>query len=174
MKDRDYQKGKIYKLTSNQTDNIYVGSSCSPYLSTRFQNHKGNYKSWLNGNSNYLTSYELLKYDDCKIELIELYPCKCIEELTSREAHFIRTLDCVNKVIPARTKKEYYQENKDRLREQQKEYQKNNKEIIAERKKEYYQEKITCDCDCEIRKDSLTRHKKSQKHIKSLLKVQLE
>jgi hypothetical protein len=58
--------------------------------------------------------------------------------------------------------KEYYEQNKNHILEHQKEYRENNKDKISEKKKE----KITCDCGREIRRDSLLRHKLSQKHIK--------
>jgi hypothetical protein len=46
------------------------------------------------------------KYDDVRIELIEEFPCENKMELNAREGYYIRTLDCVNKVIPGRTQKE--------------------------------------------------------------------
>ena len=63
--------------------------------------------------------------------------------------------------------KEYYIDNKNHILEHQKEYREQNKESIAEKKKE----KITCDCGCEIRRDSLPRHKLSQKHIKLMQNI---
>jgi hypothetical protein len=74
-----YQNGKIYKLTSKQTDNIYVGSTTKP-LVQRMSGHKCDYKC---------TSVEMLKYDDCIIELIEDYPCDSKTELEKREQHYI-------------------------------------------------------------------------------------
>ena len=35
-----YQDGKIYKLTSKQTDKIYVGSTTTPCRITRHISHK--------------------------------------------------------------------------------------------------------------------------------------
>lgn len=35
----DYSKGKIYKLCSNQTDNVYIGSTTQE-LSFRLSDHK--------------------------------------------------------------------------------------------------------------------------------------
>ena len=67
VKERDYSNGKIYKITSFQTDDIYIGSTCNPYLSTRFSKHKNNYKSYLNGDFNYISSFEIMKYPDAKI-----------------------------------------------------------------------------------------------------------
>ena len=127
----DYSNGKIYTIRSYQTEEFYIGSTIQS-LPVRFGGHKRNYKFWLNTQKNYTSSYEILKYDDHYIELLELYSCSCKEELRRREGELIRLHNCVNKVIAGRTHKEYYQENK----EKQKEYYQENKEKL----KEYYQE----------------------------------
>jgi hypothetical protein len=46
-------------------------------------------------------------------------------ELNKREGHYIRTLVCVNKQIPDRTKKEYTEDNKEIKRTNTKDYEKN-------------------------------------------------
>ena len=43
----DYSLGKIYRLVSDQTVDIYIGSMCQQLLSTRFQGHMTYYKLWL-------------------------------------------------------------------------------------------------------------------------------
>ena len=98
--------------------------------------HRCKYVSWKNGNSSKLMCYELFeKYgiENCKIYLVELYPCKSREELEAREGYYIRNYDCVNKNIAGRTRKEYYNDNKDKM----KEYRINNKEYMKEYMKEY-------------------------------------
>ena len=35
----NYQLGKIYKLVDNTNGNIYIGSTCLPYLSSRLAGH---------------------------------------------------------------------------------------------------------------------------------------
>ena len=108
-----YQQGKIYKIVSNTDDDVcYVGSTTKHYLSQRMENHRRGYRCWENGgkNKNFVTSFELFeKYgvENCHIELIEIFPCNSKDELTKKEAYYIRLLNCVNKVIPNRTKKEY-------------------------------------------------------------------
>ena len=62
-----YKRGKIYKLVSFQTDKVYVGSTCEPYLSNRMSKHRVNFKNYQNGGYHYVTSFELLKYDDADI-----------------------------------------------------------------------------------------------------------
>ena len=62
-------------------------------------------------------------------------------------------------------KKEYYEDNKEKIKEQQKEYYENNKEKIKQQMKEYYEKKVICECGCEVRRDYLTKHKRTTKHI---------
>ena len=147
----DYQQGKIYSLRSHQTDDIYIGSTVET-LSRRMAKHRCDYKRWKEGKWHNVTSYELLQYDDCYIELIEKCPCNSKEELHQREGELIREMDCVNRCIAGRTAKEWreanrekleeyfkqlYRENKERLLEQRKQYRQDNKEKIAQYKKQY-------------------------------------
>ena len=79
----DYKNGKIYKLTSKQTDKIYVGSTIRT-LNRRMMGHR----THITNGSN-LTSIEILKNDDSIIELIEDYPCNSKKELHEREQHYM-------------------------------------------------------------------------------------
>ena len=132
-----YIEGSIYKITSDQTDDIYIGST-EETLEIRLMNHKSDYKRWLDGNHKYLTSYEILKYDDCKITLLESSDFVSKEDLRKLEGQYIRNNKCVNIRIEGRSQKEYYQDNKKELNEYNKEYRDKNKEKIKEYKKEYY------------------------------------
>lgn len=187
----NYQNGKIYTLRSHQTDNIYIGSTIEK-LSSRMAKHRCDYKRWKEGTMNYVTSFEILQYDDCYIELLEIYPCNCKMELEQREGKFIREMDCVNKLVAGRNKKEYnkenkvqiagwkkeyYEKNKQKFVEYNKEYYKENKGKLKEYNKEYYKknkeiklkynkEKITCPCGSVINRNSKSRHEKTKKHKK--------
>ena len=140
--------GKIYKITSPISNRIYIGSTCK-LLRDRFGLHKSGYKRFETGKSNhYISSYEILKLDNPIIELIEDYPCKSNIELRIRERYYIELNKniCVNKCVPNRSQKEYYQANKEKHNANCKEYQQANKEAIAKRKKKYREaniEKIT-------------------------------
>ena len=76
--------------------------------------------------------------------------------------------------------KQYYQDNKDKIKEHQKQYRERNKDKIKEYKKEYskqyyeqnkdtiltkLKEKITCECGSTINKSEIARHRRSKKHI---------
>ena len=127
----NYQNSKIYTIRSHQTDKIYIGSTVNE-LKKRLHQHKSNYKK-----KKYCSSCEIVKYDDCYIELFEKYPCNDKDELRKREGEIIRSLDCVNKTIPARTKKQYRKDNEKNIKKYNKEYNKNNKEKIIQYATEY-------------------------------------
>jgi hypothetical protein len=135
----NYQNGKIYKLVSFQTDKIYIGSTCEK-LSVRKAKHKASYKMYLDGKASYLTSFELLKLGDVDIVLLENCPCENKEELHKKERFYIDTVNnCVNKFIPTRTGKEYYEDNREKIKEKFKEYREQNKDKLKELYKEYYE-----------------------------------
>ena len=178
----NYQNGKIYCLRSHQTDDIYIGSTAEERLSARMSKHRANYNRWLNGKHNYISSYEILKYDDCYIELLEDYPCENKHQLCRKEGEYIRKMNCVNKLIAGRTIEECYKDNRQVRIEYQKEYIKNNKVKHDKYQKEYrskdetkqyfkhYQKtkgriKVKCECGIIVCKYSLPVHKKTKKHI---------
>ena len=171
----NYANGKIYKIVSDQTEKCYVGSTTKKYLSDRMSNHRNDRKRYQLGKQHYVTSYEILKYDDCKIILLENYPCQSKDQLHARERHYIENLNCVNKVIPTRKMKEYYQDNKESIAKQMKEYREINKESIAKHKKKYRQtnkEEIqahrskveSCECGMTYTHAHKLRHEKTAKH----------
>ena len=122
----DYTKAKLYALRSRLTDDIYIGSTCSP-LSKRLWGHRKHYRMYGNKKYHYLTSFEILKHPDHYIELLRAVPCATKEELMKLEGDEIRATACVNKRIEGRTNKQYYEDNKERLLETAKEYYQNNK-----------------------------------------------
>ena len=141
----NYSNGKIYKIepiVDYDEGDIYIGSTTKEYLSQRMDNHRGKYKRWKNdNNSSKYTSFKLFdKYgiDNCKIILIESCNCNTKDELHSKEAQYIKSMKCVNKVIPDRTRKDWRIENKDYIKEQSKLYRQENIEKIKASEKEYY------------------------------------
>ena len=114
----DYQKGKIYKIVSNITNDVYIGSTCEPTLARKLAEHYKSYRNYQKGKGNYVTSYKIIETDDYEIVLEESYPCDSKEELHKRERYYIEHTDnCVNKVIPTRTHKEYKADNKEKILE---------------------------------------------------------
>ena len=186
----DYQKSKIYKLVSDHTDEIYIGSTCQK-LCQRLGGHTRGFREGINK----CTSKKLFELGKVKIVLIENCPCDCKEELYKRERHYIETTNCVNKCIPGRTKSEYRLKNKDKVKEQylknvdnikerKKEYYLKNKEEFSKQRKEYRlknNDKIKerkkvrtiCDCGLDINKDTIARHKRTKKHL-NLMESKME
>ncbi len=104
--------------------------------------HRSSYKHWKNGNSSLIRSFTLFDeygLDDCFIELLEAKACNSKDEMHQIEGKYIRSMVCVNKNVPGRTKTEYYQDHRDEIIKNSKEYYEENKDKINEYKKEYYE-----------------------------------
>ena len=187
----NYNESKIYKIISNCGNLIYVGSTSKKYLSTRLAQHKQQYKFYKKATKNNTTSFQLFdayEPENCEIILIENVNCNSKNELHARERFYIESLDCVNKCIPSRTKKEYRTDNKEKINEQSKVYYEDTKEQKKvyyennkERQKEYEklnQEKIhqqkneknVCLCGGKFTHTNKLRHFSSQKHINFTIK----
>ncbi len=177
----NYNLGKIYKLVDNTNGDIYIGSTCEPTLARRLWGHTKKFRLVNKGNTKEkLTSYNIIKNGNYDIILIEAYPCENKMELHRRERYYIDTNDCVNKLHPTRTKKEYYKENIETLKAKGKVYRNNNKERILERVKEYTETnkekvqkwkntQITCECGHTYTQANKARHLKSQKHCTEIV-----
>ena len=60
--------------------------------------------------------------ENCKIELIENYPCANREELLKREGHHIKNNECLNRCVAGRTINEWKEDNKEHYEETRKAY----------------------------------------------------
>jgi hypothetical protein len=167
----NYRDGKIYKIVSNQTDQVYFGSTTNS-LTRRLTDHRAKYKNYQKGIGRYITSFTILKFDDAQIILVEDYPSERKDHLHARERFFIESHNCVNKYIPNRTKREYDEANREKIKEYGKEYRDTNKEQIKGKNKEYYQnnkqkinQKISCPtCSGQFTTSNKTNHARSAKH----------
>jgi hypothetical protein len=186
----NYNNTKIYKIWSTRGPKIYIGSTTKDRLCDRMAIHRNDYKRWKLGKTNKITSFDLFeKYglENCFIELIEEKSCNNKEEKNKLEGGYIRTLDCVNKIIPDRNQKEYrednkeykkdyfkkynelnkdkikeyYETNKDKIKEIRKQYRKDNKNKINENKSIPY----NCICGSICRIGDKSKHFKTKKHI---------
>ena len=104
-----YHNSKIYKLVSNHTDKIYIGSTAQKYLTSRKAGHMADYKKFKNGKSHCTSSQDLIELGEIDIILIENFKCETKEELHARERHHIELNKelCVNMYVPTRTKKHF-------------------------------------------------------------------
>ena len=156
MEDNKYQQGKIYKIVCNITNEIYIGSTIEERLNDRLSLHK---------NLKDCVCRQIIERGDYKIELIKDYPCNNVWELEEEEGKYIRENKCINKQIPHRTKKEYREDNKEKIALQMKKYYEEHIKEIKQQKKE----KITCECGALVSIGNLPRHKRtSMKHIKKM------
>ncbi len=154
----DYSKSKIYKLTSTNTNEIYIGSTVNN-LSRRKAHHINDYKLYLSNKKRFITSFKIIEYGgDINICLLEEYPCDNKEQLHQRERFYIENNICVNKFIPTRTRNEYNELNKEKQNGKQKEYYELNKdkinELNRERAKIYYK----------LNKDKIKEYKELNKY----------
>ena len=157
-----YEKGKIYKITDVGYTECYIGSTCDKLLSQRFSRHKEQFKRYGLGKANWSYSFALFEkfgIGNCKIELIEEYPCENRHQLNKREGMHIRETNCVNKQIAGRTKADYKAEFREWYLNRNKMRYQNNREEILEKSKET----IVCECGSIVRKDGLQRHYKTVK-----------
>ena len=139
MLNNKYQNAKIYQVVDVGYNKSYIGSTCES-LSKRMTRHREAYKKQLQGNRVDTTASRLFDefgIKNCKIELIENYPCESKEELLKREGHFISTKDCVNRCLSGRERKDWLKDNQEHIKEQQKEYYRRHFDNISKNSKEY-------------------------------------
>ena len=169
----NYQQGKIYKIECNVTDKVYIGSTCKNTLAERLAQHVRNYKCYLNGKSNYVSSFEILQNRNYDIVLIEIYPCNSKDELHARERYHTNNIECINQyknqgmyneLGKLEYQKQYHEKNKDIKNERSKAYRETNKEAINTKKKE----KHDCICGGKYTHVHKQQHIKSAKHQKYL------
>ena len=99
------QTGYIYSIRSYQTELIYIGSTFGT-LRQRLFKHKQSFKQFNLQKCNYVSSYEIVKYPDAFIELVETYKNVNKMELHRFEGEHIRKIKCVNRQIAGQTQKE--------------------------------------------------------------------
>ena len=155
----NYQLGKIYKIVDNTNGNVYIGSTCEPTLARRLSNHVQDYKRREIRNNN-TRSFQIIDNNNYDIILIENYPCERKDELHARERYYIEALECVNKQIPARTRKEFNIYNKVKQNMYNKTYYINNKETLLIKQSV----QVLCPCGKQHTKNHKTRHEKSKFH----------
>ncbi len=134
-----YSLGKVYKITSGNSDKVYIGSTTQK-LKKRLIGHMADFKRYMQGEVINISSFEVLKEGDVKIELIEEFEDITRKELAKHEGKYIQEMDCVNKMVAGRTKKEYYEDNRESIAEYQKKYLEDNRESIVEYRKKYYED----------------------------------
>jgi hypothetical protein len=163
-------KYKIYELGCYETGDVYYGKTTQT-LEERLREHKKN-----------------LTYSSKQIILRDNYYIKQIDSIDDEkesiilERFYIENFQCVNNNIPGRSKKEYKKVNRDKILKQAKIYYEKNKDKIIEQTKIYHEKnkdkiyekrknnKYSCECGSNIRKDGKGSHEKTKKHLDFLKK----
>jgi hypothetical protein len=99
-----YHTSKIYKISSPQCDKFYIGMTTST-LEKRLRGHKSAYKRYVEKKLGCcIASFEVVKFDDCIIQLIEDVKCNNKKELEMIEEAYIKEYQnkTLNKHIPGR------------------------------------------------------------------------
>ena len=95
------------------------------YLSQRLAKHVWSSK---NEKDKMCKSKQIIDRGDYVIILIEACICETKEQLIRRERHFIESMTCVNMNIPSRTRKEWREDNADKVDGYNRKYREANKE----------------------------------------------
>jgi hypothetical protein len=97
--DQDYCGAKIYRIVSSNGQ--YIGSTIAT-LKQRLKTHEWFVK---NSKCKHHDVKQILGGEDCRIILLEHYPCKNRSQLRTREQFWIDLLPCVNTRTAATTDK---------------------------------------------------------------------
>jgi hypothetical protein len=124
----DYNKCIIYKIVSNDLtiNDLYVGHTTN--FTKRKQKHKSDCNN-INSRSYNLKVYQFIRenggWENWNMVLIENYPCNNELEALARERYFYELLNgTLNSQYPNRSVKEYYNDNKDKIKQYNKQYDK--------------------------------------------------
>ena len=169
-----YEKGKIYKIVDIGYNKMYIGSTCDD-LKKRFERHRSKYKKeFSQGKGDNTRAYWLFQefgVENCKIELIENYPCNSRAELEKREGEIQKQNDCINKKIAGRTVQEHYRDENEYICFQQKIYRELHPEKRQEEGRRRYakikhilSEKHLCGCGKHYTFQHKKRHEKCKHH----------
>ena len=159
-----YEIGHIYVIWDCEDHNLVYYGSTNMIFEERMKRHKNQ--------GNKCSSKQVIERGNYEYTILETYENIDEYDLVERERWYILNKVCVNQVVPHRTKAEWYQDNKEKIKEQVAGYYQNNKDELNEKNSKYYQkhkdkysQKVSCPyCDKELSKGSLTRHiKKSCK-----------
>jgi hypothetical protein len=194
----NYDKTCFYKIVCKNLDiqDVYVGHTTD--FATRKTGHKTKCNN-PNSKSYNLFVYKFIRdnggWDNFEMILIERISCEDELDARRKERKFIEDLKAtLNSSIPSRTKKEWVDnnkekvyeykhnwhiENKQRLRQNKKEKYIEHREVVLDKAKKYYEENtekckewkngvVKCDCGFTYTNANKARHFKSKKHLEAL------
>ena len=103
-----FRKGKIYMLVSDQTDKVYIGSTCNKLVKRLYQ-HVSEFRRFQRGKCHYLSSFDIIEAGNARIVILEDYPSNNKTELLLRENYWINKYKniAVNRQMAITDQKEY-------------------------------------------------------------------
>ena len=154
-----YRNGKIYKISSESCDKYYIGSTYQ-LLRNRLKKHNDCYNCFQRGTYHFVSSFDIIKYPDHKIELIKLFPCESKTELEKEEGKYQieNAENIINHRVAGRTGLEWRNGNKA------------NKQAYDKERREC-EMPIRCDCGKLYYKRHFKSHEKTKFHINSKIKI---
>ena len=187
----DYSKTIIYKIVCNdlKISETYVGHTTN--MVKRRYSHKSICSNDKSGRHD-LKIYQTIRanggWDNWNMVQICEFPCDNLEQARAEERkHYEQLNASLNTVNPCRSKKEYYDDNRNIIRECKREQYQSNRDTYLQKVKEYYNanrdarikyrrdycetnkdkmvEKHTCCCGSIVRHCGKARHEKSHKHL---------
>lgn len=115
MANKIVKNGIIYILMS-ETGNVTYYGSTSQRPTQRLCEHRYQYNRFLNNNPTAnLRSFEVLKFPDYKMVVLDEYQNITKEQLEINEGYYIANNDCVNKNVAGSTTVSHYAKNYMRL-----------------------------------------------------------
>ena len=122
----NYENSKIYKIYSLSNEELVYYGSTTQKLSQRKAEHvKDSKKEHYNGSSKII-----INNGNWNMELIQDYPCLNRFELETLEGDYIKNNKCINIIVAGRSKQEYRDANRCRIRENQKKWRVNNPDYM--------------------------------------------
>ena len=148
-----YINSCIYIIKSKDVNikKVYIGSTCN------FSNRKRVHKSNCNNPNCKEYNYNVYRYirenngwNEWQMTIVKNFPCNNKSELEAEELKTILEFgfdNLLNKQQPTRTQKQWYEDNKDKIKEKKK-------------------KKFTCECGGIYTQSNKARHFKTKKHLK--------
>lgn len=141
------QQARIYKISSPEVDKFYIGSTTQT-LNQRLVLHVRHYNLYVQGKFNYVSSFDLIKTGNFKIELIEEFEFENNLQMRKYEQLYLELFknEVLNKRNAIFDKKEYIEKNAEKIKAQK-------------------NEKLTCECSGKFTRCNKVHHEKSKKHL---------
>jgi hypothetical protein len=194
MDNNKYINSVVYKIycKDKNINDIYIGSTAN--FKHRCRDHKNNCKN-INSEKYNFKLYKFIRenggFDNFIFEIIKKFSFENKRELEAEEDKYILELNStLNFKRASRNKKQWHEDNKEKLKEKKKQFYEKNSEKIKEKSKQYYENnkekyaeyqkqyneknkekikeerkiKTICQCGSVYNSNHKNRHEKTQKH----------